>query len=361
MSNKIYNFELETYSKTKIKLKSSINKIPELGEETVNISNIMLELIREIDSLTTLNLVSSDFVDDAKEIAKTGTLVAELLRSIMASLLDDTLSRIREVCGISESYANDLAEAELNYKTVLDSLSGYKKADTNATLPESDTPAPVAEEVPAQPRNLLEDPPVGDDTTVTANNNGGKVSNPNAIVDPDYDYDKHADLGFSHKPIYTQFEFGEPYSNSTIQKSGCGITCIAEYLTNNKSLVTPADIAAKYRGDTINGGTSTGQIQQILNDYGVNVRTGFWGEGWGADSNDVMNSLAAGKSVIFKVGNGPFTQGGHYIMGTGLTADGKIQLYDPSADNWGKYSEQFKNGFDPKTISCCNNQYFVLD
>ena len=353
MSNRIYNFELETYSKTKIKLKESIKKFPVLSSGVVDVSNIMLELIREIDGLTTLNLVSSDFADQAKEIVKTGELVGELLRSILISLLDDTMSRIREICSISEAYADTLANAETEYNSVLDALSGYKKSET----PVSETStSPVQStdtlDVPVSTnRNLLE----------PSTNNNGEVSNPNAIVDPNYDYNKYADLEFSHKPIYTQFEFGEKYSNSTIQKSGCGITCIAEYLTNNKSLVTPADIAAKYRGDTINGGTSTSQIQKILSDYGVNVRTGFWGEGWGKDSNDVMNSLAAGKSVIFKVGNGRFTQGGHYIMGTGLTEDGKIQLYDPSASNWYKYPDEFKNGFDPSWISTCNNQYFVLD
>ena len=86
MSNRIYNFELETYSKTKIKLKESIKKFPVLSSGVVDVSNIMLELIREIDGLTTLNLVSSDFADQAKEIVKTGELVGELLRSILISL-----------------------------------------------------------------------------------------------------------------------------------------------------------------------------------------------------------------------------------------------------------------------------------
>ena len=54
-------------------------------------------------------------------------------------------------------------------------------------------------------------------------------------------------------------------------------------------------------------------------------------KGWRADAG----ALSQGKLVVASMGPGTFTRGGHFIVLTGITDDGKIKVNDPN-DNSSK-------------------------
>lgn len=120
---------------------------------------------------------------------------------------------------------------------------------------------------------------------------------------------------------------------------------VASYLTGTN--VYPSDvvatIAAKnggnynkfYAGDK---GQSWSIFPAIAGYYGVSCNV--------IGSESIMQSLQAGNPVIMSCIPGEFTRKGHFIVLTGLTADGYIVVNDPSHPDksYKKYTLAFIKG-----------------
>ena len=118
---------------------------------------------------------------------------------------------------------------------------------------------------------------------------------------------------------------GTPRSVAT---SGCGATSVSmvlAYLTGNTEqnpylLFCAAVDAGRYHGN----GLSHDTLIWLAEQYGA---TGHW---TGSESA-VLDALESGKPVIAHMGEGAFTEKGHYIVLRGRTEDGKILVNDPAS------------------------------
>ena len=129
---------------------------------------------------------------------------------------------------------------------------------------------------------------------------------------------------------YDQTQYDYPYGDDTIAYSGCGPTCFAMVASTilDKS-VTPID-AVKWCGNDYyveNVGTMWSYFEDASAHFGV----GFEGQTY--DIDDAVAALKKGKYVISSHGPGRFTRGGHFIVMSGVDANGKIVVYDPNGGN----------------------------
>ena len=95
--------------------------------------------------------------------------------------------------------------------------------------------------------------------------------------------------------------------------------------------IYPSDIVA-WAGNRyyVNGsGTSWSIFAPAAAQWGVSCR------GIGKDAELMQEALSQGKLVVASMGPGTFTRGGHFIVLTGITDDGKIKVNDPN-DNSSK-------------------------
>ena len=115
----------------------------------------------------------------------------------------------------------------------------------------------------------------------------------------------------------------------SVATSGCGATSISmviAYLTGNTdqnpyTLFCAAVDDGRYHGN----GLSHRTLQWLAEQYGV---YGKWIEG---SESAIINALNAGIPVIAHMGEGAFTEKGHYIVLRGLTEDGKVLVGDPAS------------------------------
>ena len=122
----------------------------------------------------------------------------------------------------------------------------------------------------------------------------------------------------------------KPYGKtSTIGRAGCGPTALAiavASLTSNK--VTPYDVA---QWSVANGGLceGSGSYHSLIPNggrhYGLTVTS------IGRDGKKLVEALQSGKLVIAIMSKGHFTNGGHFIVLRGVTADGKLLVADPAS------------------------------
>ncbi|MBQ2910455.1 MAG: C39 family peptidase [Bacilli bacterium] len=130
---------------------------------------------------------------------------------------------------------------------------------------------------------------------------------------------------------YYQYNYQESYGyGTTIASSGCGPTAMAMVLTAlTGEEVTPVEAAnwSMEHGHRIkDNGTAWAYFEDIADAYGVEC------EQMGVSRDNIINNLSEGKYVIAVVGPGHFTKGGHYIVLTGITEDGKITVADPNSE-----------------------------
>ena len=115
----------------------------------------------------------------------------------------------------------------------------------------------------------------------------------------------------------------------SVATSGCGaasVSMVIAYLTGNTdqnpyTLFRAAVDDGRYHGN----GLSHGTLQWLAGQYGV---YGKWIEG---SESAIVNALNAGYPVIAHMGEGAFTEKGHYIVLRGLTEDGKVLVNDPAS------------------------------
>ena len=129
--------------------------------------------------------------------------------------------------------------------------------------------------------------------------------------------------------------------NKSLAQAGCGPAVAASMISSVTGKKVTPDQTAK---DVMNGGyrlkgngTSWNYLNSGLNKYGVSTtETNSMGS--------VKSALQSHHPVILNgIGNGPYTQSGHYVMATGMTKDGKIKVSDPLNKRSGAY--------DPRALS----------
>ncbi len=122
---------------------------------------------------------------------------------------------------------------------------------------------------------------------------------------------------------------GHPYAGGTVEKNGCGPTCLSMVyvtLTGRDDLDPAAMADFSERG----GYTTDGMTTWALMTDGA-AELGLVSEELPASASAVRDALLAGRPVICSVGPGDFTTTGHFIVLTGLTEDGEVVVHDPNS------------------------------
>lgn len=145
-------------------------------------------------------------------------------------------------------------------------------------------------------------------------------------------------------PLYFQTDYPDvPYSQGSLATSGCGISCfsmVATYLLDEE--YTPDELA-RFTGSS---GDNASRFEKAAESLGIT-----WEKTW--SWNKTVEALQNGYVAIALVNeNTPFTEGGHFIVLTGITSDGKILVNDPNEANYRRMKTQYENGFDQSDITC---------
>lgn len=157
---------------------------------------------------------------------------------------------------------------------------------------------------------------------------------------------------YTEVPHYIQSYYPNVrYGDSNIRRSGCGIACISmvfTYLLDEE--VNIEELAQKYFRYKVDGGSCYTLFPDSAEDYGVTIvkQTSNWEE--------IMFALEEGHVAIVNV-RAPsiFTTGGHYIVLSGITEDGRILVRDPNLYNFSIWNypvreDGYANGFEEKSI-----------
>ena len=122
----------------------------------------------------------------------------------------------------------------------------------------------------------------------------------------------------------------EPYGTDKIGTHGCGPTALAIVVSSlTENIVDPIEMAA---WSVANGGWAAEQgsyhslIPNAARAFGLTVVGDVQNE-----PQKIIDALAEGKLVIVLMAKGHFTNGGHFIVLRGVTADGKILVADPAS------------------------------
>lgn len=121
----------------------------------------------------------------------------------------------------------------------------------------------------------------------------------------------------------------EPYAGGTIEKNGCGPTCLAMVyvaLTGSTDM-GPVEMAAfSERG----GYVTDGMTAWALMSDGAS-QLGLVSRELAANEPTLRAELEAGRPVICSVRPGDFTTTGHFIVLAGLAEDGSMVVRDPNS------------------------------
>lgn len=144
----------------------------------------------------------------------------------------------------------------------------------------------------------------------------------------------------SNVPLYLQYDTAwgtMSYGNGTIKKNGCCPTCLAmvfSYLCQQN--IYPNDIVVwsgnRYYVD--GAGTAWSIFQPASTQWGVKCTN------IGKSQIAMCDALGNGKIIIASMGPGTFTKGGHFIVLTGITENGKIRVNDPNDSGTKKHSQK---------------------
>ena len=148
----INNFELETYSTSRFKVKSYL-QISSLSDKTSNVCSNLYEISEELRDLTLKHLYSSDFYDKSADIVNMASSISNFLKQTMESIYKDVEERFIELAKIDASFAEVLAESQSEFNDALNALTGMKsieKMNRDTQIASSSTGSSSGQ------RNLLE-------------------------------------------------------------------------------------------------------------------------------------------------------------------------------------------------------------
>lgn len=184
------------------------------------------------------------------------------------------------------------------------------------------------------------------DCNVNIPRDGNYVSNVNFLTG-----------NFGNIHYYNQGDYyNSPYgdiSGATISSHGCGPTSLAivisSILNEDHDPVELTNYVCS-RGACTAGGTSWDGINDAAKHYGLNVKDSY-------DNQEVVDSLASGNSLVISLMcPGHFTSGGHFIVLTGVTSDGKVTVADPA-------STDRSTAWDFNTVAeetCNDRKYWII-
>jgi hypothetical protein len=160
-------------------------------------------------------------------------------------------------------------------------------------------------------------------------------------------------------PLFNQGDYpNDPYgAYGSVASHGCGITCVAMAATYLKNeFHSPAALARQF--GIYN--TEHGSYWSLFKDSAEKLDLPFQEQttSWSA----VTSALQNGQLVVSIQTSGLFTTGGHFILLTGITEDGRILVNDPNGFNWDKDEtmiEGFTNGFLPEQITQNGCTYWI--
>ena len=147
---------------------------------------------------------------------------------------------------------------------------------------------------------------------------------------------EYADAKYNGKVIYySQTDYKNSFcgrSNATISSAGCGVTSaaiVASSLTGNKKYDPVYMMEWAHRTKDCGSGIS-GTDPSFFKVFAEEL--GFNYEKVGKNGTDkVVNALKSGKAlVIAHMGEGHFTNGGHYIVLSAINSEGKVYVNDPN-------------------------------
>lgn len=166
--------------------------------------------------------------------------------------------------------------------------------------------------------------------------------------------------GYSTVPLFNQMDYPDVDYGSpewSVASHGCGIVSVAmvaSYLTDTYQ--SPADLAQRFGRYN----TEHGSYWTLFADSAKALGLPFVCQT--NSLNKVIEALQNGQVVVSLQSKGIFTGGGHFIVLTGMTQDGKIMVNDPNGYNWNKDKEMiegFRNGFTIEQISNNGGTYWI--
>ena len=159
------------------------------------------------------------------------------------------------------------------------------------------------------------------------------------VLDYEKNKDKHEAIDISKEvrdgeiPLFLQWDerWGyETYGDDYMAVTGCGPTALSMVytgLTGDTSL-NPYEMAklAQNNGYYVNdSGSSWNMMLGLASQIGLDANE------ISLDENSIKKELSAGNPIICIMGPGDFTTSGHFIVLTGITDDGKVQVNDPNS------------------------------
>ena len=157
----------------------------------------------------------------------------------------------------------------------------------------------------------------------------------------------------SSVPLFFQTDYPDiPYSKGTVATSGCGISCLSMVASYQTDIIYTPGMLAKYNDSGYDNGTRMENAAIALELHFE--KSWHW--------SDVMTALRNDQLVIVLVGGDTiFTSGGHFIVLTGITDDGKIMVNDPYEPNYKRIGNRYITGFDESDITCDFNGAWIFD
>lgn len=160
-------------------------------------------------------------------------------------------------------------------------------------------------------------------------------------------------------PLYNQLDYPNvAYGKyGSLASHGCGLVCLSmasSYLLDE--IQDPVVLAKQFGHYNTERGSYWILFEDSAEIMGLNLQERTW------DTESVMKALANGQIVISLQSKGIFTSGGHFILLTGLTEDGKILVNDPNGRNYKKNQvmiEGFLNGFTEEQIFSHGGPYWI--
>lgn len=138
----------------------------------------------------------------------------------------------------------------------------------------------------------------------------------------------------------------------TIGTSGCGPTSAAMVVTATKGAITPQEMASlfvKYGYRSSNNGTYWSAFRWTADVFDIEYQETY-------NLDTVVNLLRNNHYVVASCGNGLFTNGGHFIVLTGIEGD-TISIFDPYLYA-GKFNTSTRRG---KATVNGNTVYVTID
>lgn len=162
-------------------------------------------------------------------------------------------------------------------------------------------------------------------------------------------------------PLINQFDYPkDPYGrHGSIASHGCGIssvTMLYSYLLDTElDIVEMAKTFGKFNTPV---GSSWSLFKNTAAHFNIPEPICTY------NRKEVIQALKNGQMVISLQSGGLFTDGGHFILLTGITEEGKITVNDSNGWNYTKnstLSKGFAHGFAPNLIFANGGPYWIYE